>query len=72
MCEMGVDADYLEFLENLEKPPVMLPSAQRQYEEEQAQKSAVGEGNDGIITTPLMECIINRYLKNASRSNVAT
>lgn len=66
-----LDPDYLKFVENLDKSPVMLPSAQRQFEEEEAQRLAAGEGNDGIIMTPLMECIVKKYLnKAASKSNV--
>ena len=67
---MDIDPDFIEFLENLDKEPVMLPSAQRQYEEEQAQKIASGEDGDKLVLTPLMQFIINKHFKKSTRSGV--
>lgn len=70
-CDGDVDPDYIEFVEKLDKAPVMLPSAQRQYEEEQQLRQETGEGDDEIVMTPLMECIVNKHLnKITSRSSV--
>lgn len=62
------DPDFKAFLEDLEKGPVMLPSAQKQFEEELSQKIANGEDGDGIITTPLMEFIVNKHLVKAANA----
>jgi len=49
----------------------MLPSAQRQYEEQEAMKLATGEGDDDIVNTPLMEAVIQKYLNDNSKQNVS-
>jgi len=49
----------------------MLPSAQRQYEEQEAMKLATGEGGDDIMNTPLMEAVIQKYLNENSKQNVS-
>eukprot|EP00210_Caulerpa_lentillifera_P000816 g790.t1 len=62
------DPDYQAFVENLDKGPVMLPSAQKQFEEELSQKLAHDEGEDGIVTTPLMDYIVNKHLAKAAHA----
>lgn len=59
-------------MEDLDKPPEMLPSAQKQREQAEALKKEGQERKDaapGPIVTPLMEFIINKRLSKSSKRN---
>lgn len=68
---VSTDLDYRSFLENLDKPPEMLPSAQKQREQAEAlrKEDDSKENPPGPIITPLMECIINKRLSKVSKRN---
>lgn len=71
-CVMCLDSDFKNFVEDLDKPPEMLPSAQKQREQAEALKKEGQEQRDtapGPIVTPLMEFIINKRLSKSSKRN---
>ncbi|GMH34111.1 hypothetical protein BSKO_01945 [Bryopsis sp. KO-2023] len=65
------DSDYKRFVDTLDKPPEMLPSAQKQREQAEAiKREKQGEETKEVktvVTTPLMEFIQNKHMNKGQK-----